>query len=357
MLNLFRPGFVEILRCGGGGGGGGGGGSDSGSGSGGLSVTASSKGSSGGGGYTSFSDMFDGGGPGRSGSTFGGALGGISNAAGFSPAGSDGGGGFTSVGDMFDGGGPGASGGPYSGGPFSGIANAVTGQFTSVGDMFDGGGPGQSGPQFEGSLPGTAANALGLPPLGQGSGTVSNLLTGVTNATNFATGTPVMSSMMREEIRPVLTSMGLPSQPPAGAPVPATPTGPAPVSVGSAPPPIAMLGAEGVMANANAPLTFEQYLAQLPVASAPPPVMPLGLGPISDALGMPSMLSAPQVLAPQLAQFLAPQPMPAPASPASQPVPISGLTPFPGPTGADGRLLGTGIAALARPGFFNSFFG
>ena len=214
MRNLLFPLLGKGPVFGGGGGGGGGGGdSDSG---GGMSVTASTK-SSGGGGYTSIRDMFDGGGAGKSGDTFGGALGGISNAIGASPVGSGGGGGGGSdndrsdpapaapppaspppaapgtiagfgqdynddgritIGEVFtdmtDAGGAGGSGGVYSGGPLAGISNVVTGQFNpGIQDMLDGGGPGQSGPQFEGSLVGNVANAVGLPPLGAGSGVVS----------------------------------------------------------------------------------------------------------------------------------------------------------------------------------------
>jgi len=101
-------------------------------------------------------------------------------------------GGYTSFSDMFDGGGPGASGGPFQGGGLlSAAANAFTGNngvgvgpeagvgFAGYGyngpsgwvpasvDMFNGGGPGMSGPTFQGGGHYSGIlNMLGVRPRG-----------------------------------------------------------------------------------------------------------------------------------------------------------------------------------------------
>lgn len=102
-------------------------------------------------------------------------------------------GGYTSFSDMFDGGGPGASGGPFKGGGLlSAVGNALTGNrgmgvgpeagvgFAGYGyndaggnwvpayiDMRNGGGPGMAGPTFQGGGHYSAlANMLGIRPMG-----------------------------------------------------------------------------------------------------------------------------------------------------------------------------------------------
>ena len=419
MRNLLFPLLGKGPVFGGGGGGGGGG--DSGGSSGTLTTTASSKSSGDGDRYISIRDRFDGGGKGKPGSTFeGGPFSGVANSLGISPVGSGGGSdndrsdpapaapppaspppaapgtiagfgqdynddGRITIGEVFtdmtDAGGAGGSGGVYSGGPLAGISNVVTGQFNpGIQDMLDGGGPGQSGPRFEGSLVGTAANALGLPPLGQGSGTVSNLLTGVTNATNFATGTPVMSSMMRDEVSPVLEQMGLPQPTTTAAPAdqPAARVEPPPVSMGFLPPQMSMVGFNDVMSpTGSGSVAFDNYFMPIPVPQPPAPVpQPPMQMPVSDRFGMPLALSqlAP-IRGPDLAQFFAPPaPPPTPMyTPAVEPRsvidprPVSGVTPLPGPTlsdpkgpgGTTGAIPPGGIGSLvsATPGVLSPIFG
>jgi hypothetical protein len=421
----------------GGGGGGGGGGGDSGGSSGTLTTTASSKSSGDGDRYISIRDRFDGGGKGKPGSTFeGGPFSGVANSLGISPVGSGGSGGsdndrsdpapaapppaspppaspppaspppaapgtiagfgqdynddgritigevFT---DMTDAGGAGGSGGVYSGGPLAGISNVVTGQFNpGIQDMLDGGGPGQSGPQFEGSLVGTAANALGLPPLGQGSGVVSGILDKILTPPETTRLLPAAISMMnepmRDEIQPVLEQMGLPQPTTTAAPAdqPAARVEPPPVSMGFLPPQMSMVGFNDVMSpTGSGSVAFDNYFMPIPVPQPPAPVpQPPMQMPVSDRFGMPLALSqlAP-IRGPDLAQFFAPPaPPPTPMyTPAVEPRsvidprPVSGVTPLPGPTlsdpkgpgGTTGAIPPGGIGSLvsATPGVLSPIFG
>ena len=419
MRNLLFPLLGKGPVFGGGGGGGGGG--DSGGSSGTLTTTASSKSSGDGDRYISIRDRFDGGGKGKSGSTFeGGPFSGVANSLGISPVSSGGGSdndrsdpapaapppaspppaapgtiagfgqdynddGRITIGEVFtdmtDAGGAGGSGGVYSGGPLAGISNVVTGQFDpGIQDMLDGGGPGQSGPRFEGSLVGTAANALGLPPLGQGSGVVSGILDKIPTPPETTRLLPAAISMMnepmRDEIQPVLEQMGLPQPTTTAAPAdqPAAASGPQPVSMGFLPPQMSMGGFEDVMSpTGSGSVAFDDYFMPIPVPQPPAPVpQPPMQMPVSDRFGMPLALSqlAP-IRGPDLAQFFAPPAPPAPMyTPAVEPRPVVDPRPvqaLPGPTlsdpkgpgGTTGAIPPGGIGSLvsATPGVLSPIFG
>jgi len=134
-----------------------------------------------------------------------------------------------------------------------------------------------------------------------------------------------------------------------------------------------MVGFNDVMSpTGSGSVAFDNYFMPIPVPQPPAPVpQPPMQRPVSDRFGMPLALSqlAP-IRGPDLAQFFAPPaPPPAPMyTPAVEPRPVvdrlpvdprpvSGVTPFPGPTlsdpkgpgGTTGAIPPGGIADIAAP--------
>jgi hypothetical protein len=286
-----------------------------------------------------------------------------------------------------------------------GPPNRSTG-YTSIGDLFDGGGPGQSGDTFGGLL-GGISNTVGLTPRDPGPGagavyegpnidgssgylqdpgqmTVDPSTGFITSDENEFRPAPVLLDPIPErepDIAPVVAAPPPPAPPPAPARVE-----PPPVSMGFLPPQMSMVGFEDVMSpTGSGSVAFDdyfmpniaQFVQRVPVPQPPAPVpQPPMQMPASDRFGMPLALSqlAP-IRGPDLAQFFAPPaPPPTPMyTPAVEPRsvidprPVSGVTPFPGPTlsdpkgpgGTTGAIPPGGIGSLvsATPGVLSPIFG
>jgi len=143
-------------------------------------------------------------------------------------------------------------------------------------DMIDGGGKGKTGPTFEGGIFSGALNAAGVSPYGQGSGAVSNVVDRVlgtmpTIAPPYANlpryvrkllidVLPHMTPDMKDEVRPILEGMGIPSTPPEGPPT-GTPPG---ETVNQAP-----LFSSLDLDLSTPDMLYEDYLARVAQAQLP----------------------------------------------------------------------------------------
>ena len=262
---------------------------------------------------------------------------------------------------MTDAGGAGGSGGAYSGGPLAPISNFIS----DAGAVYE-------GPNIDGS-----SGYLQDP----GQMTVDPSTGFITADENEFRPAPVLETVMsgRNEPGSVFDQTSAAPPPPAPPPVAAR-VEPPPVSMGFLPPQMSMVGFNDVMSpTGSGSVAFDNYFMPIPVPQPPAPVpQPPMQMPVSDRFGMPLALSqlAP-IRGPDLAQFFAPPPAPM-YTPAIEPRPVvdrlpvdprpvSGVTPFPGPTlpdpkgpgGTTGAIPPGGIASLtsATPGVLSPIFG